>query len=40
MSDPRSESKSLLPVPQTQSTSPQHAQQTASRRRGVRLHAQ
>src|SRR5205814_5476035 len=40
MSDPRSESKSLLPVLQTQSASPQHGQRTASRRRGVRLYAQ
>ena len=40
MSDPRSESKSLLPVLQTQSASPQHGQRAASRRRGVRLHAQ
>ena len=40
MSDPSSESKSLLPVLQTQSASPQHGQRTASRRCGVRLHSQ
>ena len=40
MSDPMSDSESLLPFPQTQSTSPQYAQRTASRRRGVRLHEQ